>query len=104
MNGNALNAVITLRKTGKQLCITPQNLIEFWAAATCPLGVNGLGMAVDEASREFAQMKGFFMLQPNIPEVLVVCEQLVADLGRLRIADIFNSERLVIEVLQDGVS
>ncbi|MGH9960699.1 MAG: hypothetical protein ACREBC_26855, partial [Pyrinomonadaceae bacterium] len=47
-----------LRKTGEELCIVPQNLIEFWAVATRPLAENGLELTIDEAVQETNKLKG----------------------------------------------
>lgn len=46
MHQDALNAVTTLHQNEDILFIIPQNLIEFWAVATRPLSVNGLGMTM----------------------------------------------------------
>ena len=34
---------------GEELVIVPQVLVEFWAVATRPTNVNGLGMTTDKA-------------------------------------------------------
>ncbi|MDQ3652607.1 MAG: hypothetical protein M3458_20490 [Acidobacteriota bacterium] len=52
MRPDARRALLTLRKQAEELCIIPQNIIEFWAVATRPLANNGLGLTVDEAARE----------------------------------------------------
>lgn|SRR2546429_8882528 len=65
----AREAVLTLRKQGEELCIIPQNLIEFWAVATRPVADNGLGLSIDQAAREIRKLKRFFRLQPDTPTI-----------------------------------
>jgi len=43
MHHVATTAMLTLMHRGTQLCIIPQNLIEFWNVATRPVERNGLG-------------------------------------------------------------
>jgi len=50
-------AIISLRRQGYQLCLTSQNLIEFWSVATRPVASNGLGMSVHWAAAQLARMK-----------------------------------------------
>jgi predicted nucleic acid-binding protein len=77
MHQAAVSAIITLRRQQTTLFIIPQNLIEFWAAATRPLTVNGLGMSTTGAAKELARMKSFFALQPDLSEIFTVWELLV---------------------------
>ena len=60
------------------LCLTSQNLIEFWAVATRPIAANGLGWTVAETMQEIAELKSFFILQPDTPVVFAEWEKLVA--------------------------
>ncbi|WP_238993743.1 hypothetical protein [Calothrix sp. PCC 6303] len=57
------NAYSSLRAQGEVLMIVPQNLVEFWAVATRPINVNGLGLSIELASQELSQMKQLFRLQ-----------------------------------------
>src|ERR1700689_1077354 len=41
----AAAAVAELRKQRADLCVAPQNLVEFWVVATRPVVNNGLGMS-----------------------------------------------------------
>jgi predicted nucleic-acid-binding protein len=41
----AAKAVAELRQQRVDLCIAPQNLVEFWVVATRPVANNGLGMS-----------------------------------------------------------
>lgn len=78
MHASTLNAVSTLRMRGEDLVIVPQNLVEFWAVATRPLSVNGLGMTVAQTRTELAIIKGLFLFLPDNPLVHDEWEQLVA--------------------------
>jgi hypothetical protein len=54
--GVARNAIQTLRARRERLIVVPQNLYEFWAVATCPVGAppaggNGLGMTPGQAGQ-----------------------------------------------------
>lgn len=60
----ALNA---LRASGEELQITPQNLVEFWAVATRPVAVNGLGLTVEKAINKVSAFKSLFVLLPELP-------------------------------------
>src|ERR1051325_5338630 len=78
MRPDARRALVTLRRQGEELCIIPQNIIEFWAVATRPLGKNGLGLTVDEAAREIRKLKRIFKLHADLPAIFTEWEQLVA--------------------------
>src|SRR5947209_9953804 len=73
----ARKAVLTLRKQGEELCVVPQNLIEFWAVATRPVADNGLGLITDQATWELRKLKRFFKLQPDTPTIFSEWENLV---------------------------
>jgi len=60
-------ALSTLRLRNEILCITPQNLIEFWAVATRPVNDNGLGLTIAEAESEIVGIRRFFRLLPYAP-------------------------------------
>lgn len=78
MRPDARRALVTLRRQGEELCISPQNIIEFWAVATRPLDKNGLGLTVDEAARETRKLKRIFKLRPDSPAIFTEWEKLVA--------------------------
>lgn len=77
MRPDARRALVTLRRQGEELCIVPQNIIEFWAVATRPLESNGLGLTVDEAAREIKKLKRLFKLLPDLPAIYAEWESLV---------------------------
>jgi hypothetical protein len=71
-------AVNTLRASGEVLCTVPQNVYEFWAAATRPTAANGLGLSVAECQAEVARIKRLFRLLPDQPALFAEWEALVA--------------------------
>src|SRR5437660_12469256 len=73
----AVDAVSILRTRGEDLCIVPQNLVEFWTVATRPLNVNGMGLTTAQAQVELARIKRFFRFLPDTPTVYDEWEKLV---------------------------
>jgi len=60
MHADAVDAISALSTAGDELCVVPQNLIEFWAVATRPLNVNGLEMTTAQARAELFASKVSF--------------------------------------------
>ncbi|BAU14418.1 hypothetical protein LEP3755_49650 [Leptolyngbya sp. NIES-3755] len=77
MNYAAVNAVQVLLAQGEDLCIMPQNLIEFWAVATRPSSVNGLDLSLTQATAELTSLKSIFTLQLDAPSLFAEWERLV---------------------------
>jgi predicted nucleic acid-binding protein len=77
MRPDARRALLTLRQQGEELFIIPQNIIEFWAVATRPLASNGLGLTVNEVTREIRKLKRIFTLRPDSPAIFTEWERLV---------------------------
>jgi len=67
----------TLRRHPEFLGIIPQNLIEFWAAATRPASSNGLDLTVDETPRQIGKLKALFTLLPDSSDIFSEWERLV---------------------------
>jgi predicted nucleic acid-binding protein len=78
MNASVAQTLRTLRGQGEQLCIVPQNLIEFWNVYTRPLERNGLGRTPEEAEGEVNQLKAFFSLLLDTSAIYPAWEQLVS--------------------------
>jgi predicted nucleic acid-binding protein len=70
-------AITTLGTSGTTLCIVPQNIYEFWAAATRPVGVNGLGLSVAEAQVEIVRLRRLFAFLPDRANLFAEWETLV---------------------------
>jgi predicted nucleic acid-binding protein len=102
MNGGAVHALSTLREQGEQLCIVPQNLIEFWNVYTRPLERNGLGGSPEEAEREVAQFKAFFALLPDTAAIYPTWERLVSKYA-VRGVNVHDA-RLVAAMLVHGLT
>ncbi len=79
MHEDALEAVRLLKNANEDLCIVPQNLVEFWAVATRPLSANGLEMTTAQAQTELAKIKSFFRLLMDSAGVYDEWEKLVTD-------------------------
>lgn len=74
----ARRALISLRKRGEEICIVPQNLIEFWSVATRPAVYNGLGLSVAEANLEIRKFIRLFKFYDDEPGIYGEWENLVA--------------------------
>ena len=61
----AVTAINSLQAQGKTLCITPQNLIEFWSVATRPQEANGLGLPPERVVHELQYLQRRFTLLPD---------------------------------------
>ncbi len=79
LHSHAQRAYAFLRKQGETLCIVPQNLIEFWAVATRPTDVNGLGLTLNEAEQEFSLLKRLFLLKQDTPTIFAEWEKLILE-------------------------
>jgi predicted nucleic acid-binding protein len=83
MHKDAVDGLDMLRTRGEELCVIPQNLIEFWAVATRPVSANGLGMTTIQTQAELARIKSLFRLLPDTPAIYGEWETLV---GRHRVS------------------
>jgi predicted nucleic acid-binding protein len=63
----ANRALDVLRARNEELHIAAQNLVEFWAVATRPAIVNGIGLTTEQAIREVNALKQLFTLLPELP-------------------------------------
>ncbi len=80
-HATARAALKTLEGQNARLIVAPQNLIEFWAAATRPTAVNGLGLTSAQAGASLASFKAAFTLLPDSPDVFGEWERLAAQYG-----------------------
>ncbi len=78
MHRTAHDAISTLTASGAVLCITAQNLVEFWNAATRPAEKNGLGISSADAQIALTAHKAAFTLLPDSPAILPQWERLVS--------------------------
>ncbi|HEU5015181.1 MAG TPA: PIN domain-containing protein [Roseiflexaceae bacterium] len=70
-------AVRKLRQDGHQLCIAPQNCVEFWNVATRPTTQNGYGLSTSEADTALRLIERLFPLLPEQPTVYAEWRKLV---------------------------
>jgi predicted nucleic acid-binding protein len=73
----ALDALALLRGRGEQLCIVPQNLIEFWSVCTRPVERNGLAMTAAQAEEELLRLETLFILLPDTAAIYPEWRELV---------------------------
>jgi predicted nucleic acid-binding protein len=70
-------AIASSQASGETLCIVPQNICEFWVAATRPLAANGLGLSVVEAQDKVAGFKLLFAFLADQTSLFTEWEALV---------------------------
>jgi predicted nucleic acid-binding protein len=61
----ARTALKRLYSQGHELCVTPQNLSEFWNVSTRPLERNGLGNTIAATDRLTSRIETFFTILPD---------------------------------------
>ncbi len=59
------SAVESLVARGDQLCVVPQNLVEFWNVCTRPADKNGLGLTTAETDVRATLIENNFLLLPD---------------------------------------
>ncbi len=67
-----------IERDGQELAIVPQILVEFWAVATRPTNVNGLGMKTGEAETELDKFQKLFKVLPENEKIFQEWKTLVA--------------------------
>ncbi len=77
MHAVALTAVKKLLIDGHDLCLIPQNLIEFWNVATRPADKNGLGWTTRQTDIDVEALESTFTLLPDIPTIYPEWRRLV---------------------------
>jgi predicted nucleic acid-binding protein len=77
MHADAVRSVGTLLSRGERVCVFPQNLIEFWAVATRPAGVNGLGFSPSQAEAEVGKIESLLTVLPDSPSIYPEWRRLV---------------------------
>jgi len=66
----AVEALAILVGQGHEVCITAQNLIEFWSVASRPTEANGLGWSVETVRQEIDRLQAQFPLLEETADVL----------------------------------
>jgi predicted nucleic acid-binding protein len=78
MHAQAMSAVDALSSGGETLCVVPQVVYEYWAVATRPEQVNGLGMSAVAANADVAKIVQRFRLVRDEQGIFDVWHRLVA--------------------------
>jgi predicted nucleic acid-binding protein len=74
----AVESIKRLASRGEELLLAPQVVMEFWAAATRPLEVNGYGWSAAIAEAKVVDLLRQFPLLPETPAVFVEWFRLVS--------------------------
>ena len=77
LNTQALAALKILGQQADVLGVVPQNIVEFWTAATRPRANNGLGLTPENAKAEVEVILNTFRLFPENAEVFEQWRKLV---------------------------
>ena len=64
----ARQALRLLVQNGEELCVTHQNIAEFWNVCTRPADANGLGNSIAATDRLTSRIEMFFTVLPDSPE------------------------------------
>ena len=74
----ARNALKALHRQKCQLCLTPQNVREFWNVCTRPTDYNGLGISISGTERHTRFLERYFTVLPDSALTYSTWRQLVA--------------------------
>ena len=98
----AVEALATLLLQGDAVCITAQNVIEFWSVATRPATANGLGWSVEVVCQEIERLQAQFPLLDETADVFAHWVSLVTA-GQV-IGSRLHDARLVAVMLPHGIT
>jgi predicted nucleic acid-binding protein len=99
----ATDSVARARLAGEALYVTPQNIAEFWAAATRPVGTaNGLGLTTAAVAAEIGTIERLFQLAADDPAIYSTWKGLVVT-HRVLGTQVYDA-RLVAAMLVHGIS
>jgi predicted nucleic acid-binding protein len=98
---HAVDATARLVESDEPVHVTPQNVAEFWAAATRPVARNGLGLPPAIVFAEIDRIERVFALLPDHPAIYEHWKRLVATHGV--IGNQVYDARLVAAMLAHGV-
>jgi len=78
---HAVDATTRLIESAEPVHVTPQNIAEFWAAATRPATRNGLGLSSATTVAEIDRIERVFALLPDHPAIYEHWKRLVTTHG-----------------------
>ena len=61
-HASATIALISLSSAGRELCLVPQSIYEYWVVATRPTTVNGLGLTIADVDLQVQDLLTRFTL------------------------------------------
>jgi predicted nucleic acid-binding protein len=97
----ATDGLMRARQASETLFVTPQNIAEFWAAATRPVGAaNGLGLTA-AAAAEIGTIERLFQLAADDPAIYPIWKGLLVT-HRVLGVQVFDA-RLVAAMLVHGI-
>ncbi|NET56728.1 MAG: PIN domain-containing protein [Symploca sp. SIO2E6] len=102
MQPQAKAALESLLQNAHEVCLSSQNLIEFWNVCTRPLDKNGLGLSVQETYAELTRLERIFSLLSDTPYIYRQWKQLV-EKHEVKGVNVHDA-RLVAVMLVNGVS
>jgi predicted nucleic acid-binding protein len=73
----ARQAIKSLLRKGADLCLAPQNVVEFWAVCTRPRAENGLEKTIAAADRYCRFMESFVTILAETPAIFAEWRSLV---------------------------
>ena len=79
LRASARRAVKSFYQQGDELLCFPQNLVEFWSAATRPANVNGLGFSPEQAARYVDRFQSLVRLLPESPQIFPTWRKIVLE-------------------------
>jgi len=74
----ARNAIKRFHRLDSELCLTPQNVKEFWNACTRPTDKNGLGLSVAGTERHTQLLEKYFSVLPDSPAAYTIWRRLLS--------------------------
>ncbi|MBC6477471.1 MAG: PIN domain-containing protein [Hormoscilla sp. GM7CHS1pb] len=79
MHSSGVSAIRILLARDEDLCIVPQNIIEFWNVCTRPVESNGLGMTAAQAEAEVREIERIFSMRLDRAQMYQEWRRLVAN-------------------------
>jgi predicted nucleic acid-binding protein len=98
---HAVDATTRLIESAEPVHVTPQNVAEFWAAATRPVARNGLGLSAAAAAAEIDRIERVFAVLPDLPAIYFHWKRLV--MTHEVIGNQIYDARLVAAMMAHGV-
>lgn len=98
----ARRTLLSLYREKHTLCLTTQNVAEFWNVCTRPVGVNGLGLTIEETEWRVSRLESIFTILPDSLEVFRIWRRLVVEYAVIGMK--VHDTRLVASMKVHGIS